>query len=316
MIKLMNYWWKEIPKNKRHRIQNESHNGYPMTVCLAVIAEMYTDSPKIIFASDKLVEAGVCFESGIPKIKELTRYAYVAISSNNSLISDFLITKLQTRIKSAIDSGEQPTIDQIIEWLSNECKNRLKSEREKGILFGYDLNYDEFKNRSKDLHENIVDDVIDKLNRFQDPFETSFLVVCIDDNKPHIYTVDQNGNAYPWNSIGFATIGEGAFLAHSEITKYPYDPNITLDEAVVLVYNAKKMAGRMLGVGEKTDLAVLYLNENREVCLWEINGEYKSSFDLEIVEMRKKEMESYVNMRKKFIDILKGRQESQQNETK
>lgn len=290
-------------------MKNGLYSDSLMTICLAVISDMNTTSPKIVFAADRLITMVTNFESGVSKISMLMNNSYVAVSSNQGLMSDLIIRKVQERIKKSIESKKPPTINQISDWFSIECKNRLKSEIEDAVLFRYDLSYDEFKDQSKNLHEDVVQDIIDKFDRYESNFSTSFLLVGIENSKPYIFTIDQNGYVNLWNSVGFATIGEGAFLAHNEITKYPYNPNMPLKDTVPLVYYSKKASERTSGIGENTDLAILYIVQEKNVeTIWVIDDEIKSAFDTEIGEMKKAEKESYKKMSEKFETILKSRE--------
>lgn len=283
------------------------HKEIPMTVCIAAIAEITSESPKIVFASDRLVSAGVCFESGVPKIKMLTNYSCVMLSSNDALTSDYIVTQAQKKIDEALKLGEKPTIEEIVGWISEACKNKLKSEKEKVVLSKrYDLTYDELKGKSKDLHERIIQDIITETDNFEYYFISQFLVVGID-SKPHIYVVDQEGNFQLCDLVGFATVGEGNYLAYPEITKFSYNPDVSLSEAIVRVYNAKKVAERVSGVGKETDLATLWVTSEKEVALWEADKDLKKILDDEMEEMRKQEIEAYSKVMLKVSEIFTGK---------
>ena len=286
---------KKHRKNKRRRINKKQHSEKPMTVCIAAIAEALTDSPKIIFAADRLVSAGVCFESGVPKIRELTNYAYVMISSNDANASDLIATRVQKIVFDNLEKKNRLTIEQIADLFSKECEMRLKQDKEKMIFYDYALTSEEFKNKSKDLHDRIVQEIISKIYNYEYPLITSFLILGIDSN-PHIYTVDQDGDVRLWDSIGFATAGDGGYLAYPEITKFSYNPNASLSEVLVRVYNSKKVAERVRGVGKSTDLAALWVAPNKEVALWVAPNEVYELLDKGIENMRDKENEIYTNV--------------------
>lgn len=292
-----------VRKHKRRRTRKWLHKEKPMTVCIAAIADALTNSPKIVFAADRLVSAGVCFESGVPKIKELTNYAYVMISSNDALVSDLIATKAQKIVFDHLEKKNKLTIEQIAELFSKECEMRLKQDKEKKVFSEYNLTSDEFKNKSKDLHDRIVQDIICKLYNYEYSLETLFLIIGID-SKPHIYTVDQGGDVRLWDSIGFATAGDGGYLAYPEITKFSYNPNSGLSGVLVRVYNSKKVAERVGGVGKETDLAVLWVAPDKDVALWVAPDKVKDLLDEDIEDMKQKEEEIIKKVESKLMDFF------------
>jgi hypothetical protein len=285
-----------------------------MTVCIAALAEANTQTPKIVFAADRLVSAGVNFENALPKIKALTPYAWVLISSNDALASDLIVVKAQETIAKEIGAGKTLSVSQIVDILSNECKIKMKSEKEKQVLTDrFDLTFSEFKKISKDLHEKLIHDIIVELDNFEYGLISQFLVVGID-SAAHIYVVHQDGNIQLCDITGFATVGDGGYLAYPEITKFTYNPNVQLGEALVRVYNAKKVAERVGGVGKQTDIAVLHVyinpdNKERMVLIWEAPPELRALLDKEMEEIRNQEKMAYIGVIGKVFEMFRAKTE-------
>jgi len=262
-----------------------------MTVCIAVIADSLSGSPKIVFAADRLISAGVFFESGVSKVKRLADYAWVMVSTNDGLASDTMIIKLQKFVNEFLERGKIITIEQIVEQLSKECEKRLSAEREKEILSPYGLTYSEFIEKSLKMPEDLVKKININLNSFQYDFSAEFLVIGIDTN-PHIYIVNEHGDCASSDLESFAIIGSGKFLAFPELTKYQHNPTVPLTDAIVRVYTSKKVAERIGGVGKLTDIGVLWVDKDKRVLHWELSDDDKKFLDGKIEDMRKQEGET------------------------
>jgi hypothetical protein len=280
-------------KDKRCRISKWWRKEKPMTVCIAAISENLTGSPKIVFASDRLVSGGVCFEAGVSKIQPLSVYAWIMSSSNDALASDGIILKIQEMISAGEKAGKTFSIEQIANAFSLECKNRLKSEREKQIFSQYGLTEDEFKNKSSELSELVVKDILDKLHEFKYDFEVEFLLIGFDSQPylPHINTINEFGDIQISDHMGFATIGSGKYLAFPEMTKYAYHPNTPLSESVMRVYWSKKVAERVGGVGKETDLLVLHVDPKTGIRFWASESAHKKILDDAFALIRSNEVE-------------------------
>ncbi len=271
-----------------------------MTVCIAVIADASTTSPKLVFASDKLISTWINYESGVSKIKMLTDYAAVMIASDDTLTSADLISNSEKVIAKLTTSGKKISIEKIVEILSEKCKERLQYERERRILSKYGLTYETFINRSIDLSKELLGELVNEFRNFKYDFEADFIVLGID-SKPHIFTINARGEYQSSDFVGYAIIGSGKVMAFPEITKYAYHPNTQLAEAIVRVYNSKKAAQRVGDVGGQTDLAVLHvLTSTKNVALWVADDKVTSILDVGIEEMKKLEINSTVEVMKKL----------------
>jgi hypothetical protein len=226
----------------------------PVTVNIAAICDLdaQTYYPKIVFSSDRLVSAGVQYEGGEPKIKQLTEYCYVMTSSNDSLTSDLILETIKDKIKSA---KNQMRIRDIVELLSEECVNfkRLRIERE--VLSKYNLTSTNLNAPS----ETIINDAMKEVNDYEYPLECDFIVLGFDkETEPHLYKVNQKGDYRLCDSLGFVTSGSGGSLAFLEMTKYSYSRQEGMVTAIPRVYFAKKVSERAEGVGRYTDLYIMY----------------------------------------------------------
>jgi hypothetical protein len=276
-----------------------------MTVCIAAIAEANTPYPKIVFVSDRLISTWINYESGVPKIKLLTNYAAIMIASNDTLTSADIVAKVEKSIAELSISGKKITVEEIVGLFSEKCKERLQLEREKQILSKFGLKYETFINKSKDLSKELIDEIVSEFRRFKYDFEADFIVLGID-SKPHIFTITAEGDYKPSDFVGYAIIGSGKVLAFPEITKYAYHPDSSMTEALVRVYNSKKVAERVGDVGRETDLAVLHVVKGGNVGIWVADGKVKDILDKGIESMKKLEIETYTKVMQDLLSIFSG----------
>jgi hypothetical protein len=279
----------------------------PMTVCIAAICDAYTENPKIIFAADRLVSAGIQFEHGIEKVYMINYNCYVMISSNDSLKTDMIVKRVESKV-----SGKGVTVEETAKAFAKECEEQMKYEREKAILPKYGLSYDELIKKSSSVSEYLMKMIYSDLSNWEYEFKAQFLVLGIDINpyNPHIFIVQEDGDYKAYDYIGFATIGSGSDLAFPELAKFVYHPNINMDIAISRVYNAKKVAERVQGVGKWTDLHILHVytdktTKEKSIIRWDAPEDFKSVLDRGILQMQAKENETYAGIYQELQDFWK-----------
>lgn len=276
-----------------------------MTVCIAAIAEARTEYPKIIFAADREVTSWISYTSGVSKIRRLTQSTCVMTATNNALISNDLVTKAKKQIEDQL--REEPeaavTVEDVVEAIAYQCKSRLYLAREKFVLYPYGLSYDSFTTKANDLPEEYVERIMNDLKEFGDKFQAEFLVVGID-FEPHIFVIDQSGEYISCDVEGFAVIGSGKYTAFPEITKYPYSPDLDWLSALHRVYNSKKGAERVGGVGTATDLVVLHKTKDEQVSIWDADDNTIHLLESGRQKVLEQEAAIYWDLLRKFHDIL------------
>ena len=280
-------------KNKIRDIHENTNCEKSMTVCIAVISEANTPSPKIVFASDKLISTWINYESGVSKIKLLTNYIGVMIASDDTLTSADLVSKVEQSVVKLTSTGKKITVEKVVELLSERCKERLQAERERKILSKYGLTYPAFLEKSSELSKDLLNEIVLDFRNFKYDLEADFIVLGID-VKPHIFTITSKGEYQSSDFVGYAIIGSGKVMAFPEITKYTYHPNTSLAEAIVRVYNAKKAAQRVGDVGGQTDLVVLHVTNGNNVSVWVADKKVTDILDKGIENMKNLEIQSTI----------------------
>lgn len=235
-----------------------------MTVCIAAIANVgMADEnkkpipPCIVFCADKLVSAGVQFESIEAKIKQITLYCYV-MTSGDAFISDLILERVRQKVGTPEKSLK---IEDIVKIISKECFDYKKEWFENNVLWKYNLVFDKVKTAP----ESIVGSAIKEVGECQYPFEFEFIVLGLEpSDEAHLFYMDQDGAYQLQDSLGFTTIGIGRQLAFPQMTKYGYSRYFPLISAIPIVYISKKVSERMQGVGQSTDLVVLHNNKTKD----------------------------------------------------
>lgn len=249
-------------KRQNRYLNTKKIRGFkPVTVCIAAIANVGMVNEKqepippcIVFCADKLVSAGVQFESIEAKIKRITDYCY-AMTSGDAFESDLILE----RVRQKVGTPEKPLkIEEIVRMLSKECFDYKKEWFENNVLWKYNLAFDKFRVTP----EPIVADAVKEINGCVYPFDFSFIVLGLESSREaHLFYVDQDGAYQLHDSLGFVTIGVGRTLAFPQMTKYAYSRYFPLPTAISMVYISKKVSERMQGVGQLTDLVVLHFKD-------------------------------------------------------
>jgi 20S proteasome alpha/beta subunit len=83
-----------------------------------------------------------------------------------------------------------------------------------------------------------------------------FLIAGADSMAGLIYTVSDNSLTLH-DHPGFATVGSGSLLAHASLAVRSAHKKLSIEEAICLAYEAKKLAEGTYGVGKKTDMGIV-----------------------------------------------------------
>jgi hypothetical protein len=282
-----------------------------VTVCIAAIANVglldenkIPIPPCIVFCADKLVSAGVQYESLEAKIKRITDYCFVLQSSSNASVSDLILE----RVKQKVGTPQEPLkIEEIAKMLRKECFDYKKEWFEDNILWKYNLAFENFNTTP----EPIVSRAVKEVGECQYPFEFEFIVLGLEPSQEaHLFFANQDGTYQLQDYLGFVTIGVGSQLAFPQMTKYAYSRYVPLVTAIPMVYISKKVAERMQGVGQHTDLAVLHFAKKEKSqflpALWVPSNEpnFMKELDNAFETISKSESAELENISKKVQEWL------------
>jgi 20S proteasome alpha/beta subunit len=91
----------------------------------------------------------------------------------------------------------------------------------------------------------------------QNNLQTDMLVVGADDTGHHLFTITHPGVCLHMNTLGYATIGNGALHAGISLSLNRHNAADPLAKAIYRVYEAKKSAEVSPGVGKLTDMTII-----------------------------------------------------------
>ena len=217
-----------------------------MTVCIAIICED-TSGPAVLVCADKLISAGIRFESGSSKIIQLANCVVMGASEDTG-ISELILKRFRYNLKPE----QYYSVTNLSTILSQECTIFKKNMLDREVISKYNLVIEKLHIHS----DSLSSDAIDELEKYDYP-EFEFIVTGLDSAGAHIYTVDQDGSIKSWDFLGFTAIGSGSSLASLEMTKWMYPARQLLSLGIPRMYLAKRASERAEGVGTNTDYGIL-----------------------------------------------------------
>src|SRR6185437_15034485 len=279
----------------------------PVTICIATIAEA-DESPKIVFAADRLVSGQVQFEHGNPKIYELRKNCLLMLAGN-PLKGSLIISSVVEQINK-----KSVPLKELANKVSIETRLLRNKTVEEQLLYPRSLTLEKFYSQIKQFPEWFADSIDDQLQ--EDPYQIDFLLFGIENDVPHLYQIRTNGEVNSYDSLGFAAIGIGAGQSIAELGRYQYGSNISLSQAINLTYLAKKEADRVSGVGKETDLEILYTNTSKEVDRWKADKDFLTMLDNQVLKLRGFEHQLQKETEKVISERLFGKKDEKQEYSK
>ena len=222
-----------------------------MTVCIGAICN---NGEAAIVASDRMVTGHyppIEFEHTKPKIFDLTK-SCVVLTAGSALKPIELIN----RTKQALDEiGKPQTVEQIVETMGSLYQMLRAREAEEVILKPRTMSKELFYQKGVNILPSDLFNVIDnQFTRYD--YGIQVLVVGID-AQAHIRSILNPGLVNCYDTLGFHAIGVGYLHAIQVFIGHRYDTSFSMEEAMNIVYSAKKAAEVAPGVGNETDISVI-----------------------------------------------------------
>lgn len=311
---------KNIKYNRNRKLNKKKRSR--LTVCIAAI-----NGGIVIGASDRMVTAGnIEFEPPIPKILTLTSAIAVLTAGDQSIQMQVYQKAFKTIAeKIAPDPLKWVDVSYAAEIYSR-CFYDLRNKMiENSILSPYNLTFDSFIKRQKEMSDDFIDEINDRIRRFIYNFESIETIITGIDNSlphvtkegtsPHIYVV-KDGEISCHDKLGFVSIGYGSNHAESHLMLSNYTTSWLPSKALLTIHQAKKKSQVSPGVGRDTDMFIIgglgkfamldrLFKENIVKKLDDFYDEYKIKMETLNQEMEK-QIESYFN---KLIEIPESKQE-------
>ena len=234
-------------KNQKQQKQKEN-----MTICIAAICEQSTC---LVLAADAMITShtlSVEFEHPKRKMTSLSDRC-VALTAGDALAH----TELFNVAAKGIEALREPAIAEIAEKMTKCYQDIRKNKITEKILIpiGFE-SFKEFARAQQVLMPDVVMRTQQKIERFN--YGLDIIIAGTSDDKAHIYGISDPGTSLCFDAIGFHAIGSGLPHALNTLIARSCNQDTALADALLIVYESKKIAEKAPGVGTKrTDVCIV-----------------------------------------------------------
>jgi 20S proteasome alpha/beta subunit len=224
-----------------------------MTVCIGAVCE---SGRSAVVAADRMFTYGppmsLQIEPPVKKIRILSDKAVLLFSGG---VPDG--EEVATRTIQAVKATNRPPVAVIAEFTRQAYEDTKRKRVEDGILKPFlGINYAQWQQLiTQAAASQVIAQMLGLI--MQNNMNLDILVAGIDDSGAHLFVVTHPGILLQMQTTGFATIGSGGTHAGVRISLGCQTPDVSLDETIFNVYEAKLSSEVAPGVGKSTDMAVL-----------------------------------------------------------
>ncbi len=223
-----------------------------MTICIAAICQQ---GSSLVLASDSmLTNAALSIQFEHPT-KKMTRLAEssVALTAGDALAHTELFDMVQVEIAGL----KAPTVIAMVDKIKTCYQFIREREIAETILIprGFRSFADFYRGHSI-LNPEIVFMIQSEIDRYD--YGLHILVAGMSEGIAHIYGISDPGASNCFDAIGFNAIGSGLPHAINTLIARGCNQGVSLEECLLIVYEAKKMAEKAPGVGANiTDICIM-----------------------------------------------------------
>lgn len=214
-----------------------------------LVGALCEDRTKVILVSDRMItteDDSLAFEH---------EAKFEIVSPNALVLAAGTIHEPELIEDAKLEMGGRPSIRQAAENLAKSYRNVRKKRIEHEILEVHGiLNFDDFYNKQRLLHEDTNLQLIRDIERYG--LGASFILGGVD-RKAHLYYIDNPGIYRSFDTLGFCCVGSGDRHAEPVFAFYEFQPSLSASEALQIAYEAKKRAEMAGGVGRETDAWII-----------------------------------------------------------
>lgn len=220
-----------------------------MTICIAAICDK---NGKVVVAADRMLTGGdVEFEQDRNKIE--TMADRIAILTAGSALRH---VDLLRNVQKGVQNRRDITVADVVDELKGRFAELRQQRAEEQYLRPLGITFGQFVQRQGSLPEMLALRLTANIEAAE--LDMEFIVAGVDQIGAHIYHVHDPGMAECFDAIGFCTIGSGERHATLTFIRSEYTVGCLLNQALFLVYQAKRDAETAPGVGAQyTDIAVI-----------------------------------------------------------
>jgi len=223
-----------------------------MTICIGGICE---GGSSIVLATDTMLTnqgLSIQFEQPARKMTRLSD-ACVALTAGDALAH----TELFTTAQADIAKLKAPSVLEIVDRVKYCYQVTRKREIQERILNPRGFpGFREFYEAQRVLIPDIALAIQTEIERYD--YGLEILIAGVSEGKAHIYGVSDPGTSKPFDAVGFHAIGSGLPHAINTMIARGWHHALPLEDGLVVVYEAKKMAEKAPGVGSTiTDISII-----------------------------------------------------------
>jgi 20S proteasome alpha/beta subunit len=221
-----------------------------MTCCIAAICD---GGRSAVLVADRMLSgvAGLQVAMYKRKIVQLSRRAVVAFTGGTGEAES-----ARDKVSADTDALSAGSVMQIAEKLRDICAAMRRDQVERMVVRRqFDMGYSEYGKIALSTPTNdIVRDMYTKINGYKLSLE--LLLAGIDESGARLYSVTDE-LIVGIQDLAFRAIGSGCLQASASIARRGHNPDSSIAQTVYTLYEAKRAAEMVEGVGLATDVAIL-----------------------------------------------------------
>lgn len=227
-----------------------------MTVCIGVLCEK---RQAIVLVADRMVTSGLAIEFEHPVSNKVARLSgtCVALTAGNALATTELIRDVRNATANLVFTG----VEEFVEVVKKSFQNLRQRQIVEQVLMpkGFQ-SFEHFYQMAGRLPEGISISIYSQMESCA--YGLQILVAGAGpDGRSHLYQVSDPGTSQCYDSLGFHVIGSGTNLALGNLISGHCHEEMSLPEAILAAVRAKTAAESAPGVGNLTDVTVIFANQ-------------------------------------------------------
>jgi hypothetical protein len=237
-------------RTSEYRIETRIRNS-PMTVC---VAAMCCDGQAVVVASDTMVTnpgIPIEFEHRGSKISELSKTC-VAMTAGDALA----YTELFGSVRCQLERVTQSSVFEIVARIK-ECYKQVRHQEIQDRVLGprgiEDIEH--FYHMQNHLNPDVAFGIQSQIDKYD--YGLDILVAGATSTAAHIYGIQDPGTSQCYDAIHFHAIGSGTPHALNALIARDCHQGFTIENAILAVYEAKRLAEKAPGVGSVTDMCIV-----------------------------------------------------------
>jgi len=282
-----------------------------VTVCIAAICQ-HEGQFRIVTCADWKQETDLAGSETADKIRLLPK-EWVALMAGALNRAEELVGRYERKLRNIEQVEDDEDLYAVMKEPASQHKEALADDYIRHML---GISYKEFLERANTLPQEFVADKLKEISSINlgaalilAGFMEVKKQVFKNESLPYLFVVDDSGTHQDVVRAedNFAVIGTGAYVAIPALNQREQDDNKNLMETIYNVYEAKRLAEVVLGVGQATSIDVigpngvstlseagaerckrifagigpkLHLSEERSRQLFEFKPEYLGAFEV------------------------------------